>query len=598
MKSKLPESAQKFQRSLATLFLGGATSIALLGLSAASEHQTSLVSAEGAQIESSSATRQRGEAAGDDSAAEAGATGAGQSARLPGEVTCTGVQYYLAAAGDDEASGLSPAKAWKSIAKVNASAFKGGDCVNLKGGETFSGNLYFHPANVSDASLDRPLVVRSFGKGKATIRSALGGPHSQAVLIENVPGVHLSGLSVRPGTVTQYGINLQGSTAGIVEGNDVGGFTLPRGGDASVDILVGGSNVTVRNNVVHGLDGPASLDDHGIRAAGYSGDVSISSNVVYDIGGRPGSQGTSPGYSGNGIVASWPLAPCNTPATTCNITIERNLVHHTGGNTDQCGGPAGIMAIEVFATLVIRQNEVHNIQPIKYPGTGCDWDGIDLDLGVTRATVEENYVHNNFGSGLLTVMGGIGQNPSWGPNTFRNNVSENDFTSGYSRDYAGSVLFAGKGASEAVVRFENNTILLNTPVRGTPAVAWADVSGVTSGSVFKNNIIQVGGGAIMGRCSGQNPAKVMEFTANGYASQSGAFSMGENCGAGSTLGSWQTLVQGGDAAAVFGDPMFAGPVPALTCSWSPESQARPDCHERAYALKFGSPMKGMGAIRP
>ncbi|MBQ7821906.1 MAG: S-layer homology domain-containing protein [Clostridia bacterium] len=52
-------------------------------------------------------------------------------------VEVTGTKYYISESGNDDNDGLSPATAWKSIAKVNSFAFNPGDGVFFKRGDTF-----------------------------------------------------------------------------------------------------------------------------------------------------------------------------------------------------------------------------------------------------------------------------------------------------------------------------------------------------------------------------------------------------------------------------------------------------------------------------
>ena len=75
--------------------------------------------------------------------------------------------------------------------------------------------------------------------------------------------------------------------------------------------------------------------------------------------------------------------------------------------------------------MTIAYNEVFNVQPAPVYTAGCDWNGIDLDGGTTNSTVQYNYTHHNAGAGYLGYNG----NPSgttWGLNTYRYNISEND----------------------------------------------------------------------------------------------------------------------------------------------------------------------------
>ena len=52
-----------------------------------------------------------------------------------------GRTYYVSASGDDGASGLTEATAWKSLDKINSSTFSPGDRILLRGGDTWHGQL-------------------------------------------------------------------------------------------------------------------------------------------------------------------------------------------------------------------------------------------------------------------------------------------------------------------------------------------------------------------------------------------------------------------------------------------------------------------------
>jgi hypothetical protein len=498
--------------------------------------------------------------------------------------------YYVSAAGSDSNNGTSSTTPWATIAKVNNPGFNytAGTCLNFRGGDNFSGNLDLDGnSNVSGPSASNPIVVQSYGTGDATITSSQGGAQTAAIFVSNVPGIVIQNLIVRAGPVTQYGIQVAGSTSGVIQKNDVGGFTTTSTSDAAADVYVGSSTMLVYGNMVHGLSGPSSLDDHGIHVAWVSGNITIQGNTIYNIGGRSSSQGALSGYSGNGI--SFTGSACN---GSCSHLIERNLVHDVGGNNNECGGPSGILVYQLTDAITTRMNEVHHVQPLNavYPG-GCDWDGIDMDAGVTNAIVEYNFVHDNFGPGLLVFMADLGN--GWGPNTYRYNISQNDYTGGYNQGYFGAVTFVGKFS--AVSYFYNNTIFFNANVPNSPAVAWADGSSPANGSTFENNLIVTGANSIALKCNGPDPATNTTFKNNAYYSTTGVFSVGNNCAANAqNLAQWQASVLGGDTGANTNNPMFAGTTPASACTWTPSATTSPAACLTGYQLQSGSPDIGTG----
>lgn len=75
---------------------------------------------------------------------------------------CFGADYYVdATGGSDGNSGLSPAAAWKTIAKVNASSFAAGDRVLLKRGQRWRERLIVP----SSGTTGQPIVFGAYGTG-------------------------------------------------------------------------------------------------------------------------------------------------------------------------------------------------------------------------------------------------------------------------------------------------------------------------------------------------------------------------------------------------------------------------------------------------
>lgn len=69
--------------------------------------------------------------------------------------------YYVSNSGNDSNSGLTTSLAWKSISKVNATAFNGGDQILFKRGETFYGTVIVK----NSGSSGNPITFSAYGTG-------------------------------------------------------------------------------------------------------------------------------------------------------------------------------------------------------------------------------------------------------------------------------------------------------------------------------------------------------------------------------------------------------------------------------------------------
>lgn len=495
---------------------------------------------------------------------------------------CSGTNYYVSNSGNNSNNGTSTSTPWQTIAKVNtgpSGLFQGGNCINFNGGQTFTGNLTLASGgNVGTITPANPIVVQSYGTGRATLQATTGGgDEDAAVRITDINSFTFRNLIVRPGSSPpRWCVDINGASGGVVTGIDVGGCTALTlaVGHYSVDILIRSSNaVTVSNNTVSGIAGVTSKDDTGINADGMSAAYTIIGNTILNIGGRTGADGGANGTSGNGITT-------NNNGNSLG-TVSFNLIHDTGANTNNCGGPSGILAYNM-GNLTVSSNEVYNIRPLNntYPGSGCDWDGIDLDGGVLNSIVEYNYTHNNGGAGLLAFMGPVDNN--WGPNTYRYNISENDLTLSQLNGFFGAVTFSNEGGALPLLRFYNNTIYnsLNAPNNSAISITSATPA-VASGSIIANNMIITTGNNKILSCNLGNFANIT-FRNNGYYTSGGTFSMGSGCG-GSTstsLAAWMTA--SGETGATIANPVLFAGVPAGTCTWTPSALSGPQPCPTAY----------------
>ncbi|MFJ4408051.1 right-handed parallel beta-helix repeat-containing protein [Streptomyces sp. NPDC088910] len=505
--------------------------------------------------------------------------------------------YYVSPSGSDSNTGLSPAQAWKTVAKVNGSTFPQGSSVSFEGGQAFTGCLVFNSVNVPSSSASTPFVVNSYGTGQATLTSNCTGDYSAAVTADNVSGFQLTGLKVVNGSTTAAGVLLENqngtaATQGLaVSGSDISGFSTPAGSSSSFggEIMILGyavnghsgplNDVQIRHNKLHGAS-VTSPDGPGIYGWGSGEnitDVTVEGNTVYNLG-MP-AKDTGAGITGNG----WDGA-----------VIQHNVIHDVGANVTSCGGASGI---ETYTSnnVTIRYNEVYNVQPYPAFTAGCDWDGIDLDGGTTNSVVEYNYTHHNAGSGLLAYTSTV-DSKVWGPNTYRYNISEND-------DWAkiqGGLMTVVPNAPKNALSVYGNTFFTNVAQStkstasacfnfGYSAGTWA------GGSLIADNICDMGNrdqyghpGQFYYNAYGQTGMTLSHNLY--YAASSPAWRWGGTTY--STFAAWQAA--GVETGPVFGDPLFTSPGTGGTCAWTPSSGAGPQPCPQAYTLASGSPAAGSG----
>jgi hypothetical protein len=113
--------------------------------------------------------------------------------------------YYVSPTGSDKNNGLSPATAWKTLAKVNAKDFEPGDHVLLEGGQTFT------PSGTTGANV---LANPSFESSLDSWADTRGTSTSNSVI---------SDVSFHTGTAS---LALNGSGA-AARGQDVTGLVTP-----------------------------------------------------------------------------------------------------------------------------------------------------------------------------------------------------------------------------------------------------------------------------------------------------------------------------------------------------------------------------------
>lgn len=500
--------------------------------------------------------------------------------------------YYVSPSGNDSNSGLSPSEAWQTTSKVNSFTFPQGSLVYFEGGKTFNGCLVFDSGNVPNSSASTPFRVYSYGTGRATIQSSCTGDYSAAVSVDNVSGFVLNNLNLSRGTATAMGVLLQNQESSTptqsitIQNSHITGFSTPTGSTTSLGGAIGiigfavngnngpMNNIKILDNRLYG-GSKTSNDGPGINGWGYGQNITnvlVEGNTVENLGMK--GQTVAAAITANG----WDGA-----------VIQYNKVRDIGAHVTSCGGTSGIMAY-TSNNIKIRYNEVYRVEPYPSFTAGCDWDGIDLDGGVKNSVVEYNYTHDNAGSGLLAYTDNAA-GLTWGPNTFRYNISENDdnikaqggLMDIVPRAPANALSIYGNTFYTDVAQSSKSTASACFFI-GYAAGTWA------SGSQIKNNICHLANRDQYGR-SGQffynpNGQTGMALSNNLYhATSTPSWRWGGTTYNGIT--EWQA--SGRETSARSGNPLFVSPGTGNTCIWTPSASDGPQPCPAGYALQSGSP---------
>lgn len=362
--------------------------------------------------------------------------------------------YFVRPDGDDTAAGTSRATAWRTLERVNAADLEPGDRILLEGRATFPGTLVIEAEDAGTRR--RPVRIRSFGGGRATIDAGTG----RGIFVHDAGGVQIQGLRVigagrengnRADGIAFYsdvavpGTRFEHVRVTDVEVSGFGGVGLVLGGYASD---AGGRPVKtgfadVRFHRVDAHDnadaGILTYGSYGTDVAGWAhADVSVVHCTSHANPGIPGKGGNS----GNGIVL----------VDVDGGRIVGSRAWDNGWRNDHPSGPIGIWAWD-SNRIVIQSNEAWGNRL----GTR-DGGGFDLDGGATNSVLRRNTSHDNVGSGFL-VYHFAGARPTR-DNLVLDNVSVNDGRTN------GGGLVVGGGAVRT--RFAGNMVQLGPRDPGAP----------------------------------------------------------------------------------------------------------------------------------
>ncbi len=439
--------------------------------------------------------------------------------------------YFSVSDGHDISGNGSLANPWASISKLNSLTLNAGDTVRLKGGDTFSGNIYLDPLDTgtnASGALVSPISLTSYAAGRATISAS----NSFGLYAYNNGGINISNLNfvgsgvAANGTTTNTsdGIAFYTDKAGGIKQNHIYIDNVEVSGFGGKGISIGGFNGTTAYNDVRVAD--TSTHDN-LKAGlityaqnwGANTNVTVSGVAAWNNFGDPASAGNT----GSGIV----LGNVN------GATIERSVAHNNGQNNNPTEGPVGIWTYD-SNNVSIQFNESYANRT-----NNGDGGGFDLDQNVTNSVMQYNYSHDNAGAGYL-LYDGDGTTRFNSGNVVRYNISQNDGRRGDTA--VGGINIGGNVKNLDVYQ---NTIFITKTSSGAivPAINIAKYGAATSPTAIRilNNIFYTdNGGRLVLKNS--NVTGVITFLNNDYYSADGAFNVSWNGTTYTTLAAWLAAV--------------------------------------------------------
>jgi hypothetical protein len=461
--------------------------------------------------------------------------------------------YYVSPLGNDANSGTSINDPWQTIAKIDSTTFVG-DTILFLGGNTFAGSMIFTDADTGTSV--RPIVIGSYGGGKATISSDT----LYAMYVNNAAGFKIKNLICQGSGIStnrQAGILFymdKDSTSLLpyitLDSVEVYGYRFSGISIGSWNKKGGYRDISITHSLVH---------DNGLGGISIYAELSYVQKNVYigynQVYNNTGLSDKLDGNSGSGIVLG------NADGAVIEYcTSYNNGINHVNPN----GGPVGIWAYE-SNNVIMQFNESHHNKT----GNIYDGGGFDLDGGCTNSIMQYNYSHDNYGPGFMVAQY-LGA-PTMKSNIVRYNISENDVRNKIAGVHAyGSIHIWGSTNSSTVIQkveIYNNTVYLKPVVTGSPHRAFMYQNGGLSGVNVRNNIFQTTNGTTIVNL--YKTTGIM-FQGNDYWSSGSTFKITVGSTAYSSLTSWRTATGqeklSGAATGKQIDPKFLDSVRGVTFS--------------------------------
>ena len=302
--------------------------------------------------------------------------------------------YYVnATIGDDNNSGTSETKAWKTLWKVNQQVFKPGDKILFAAGTSFLGTLKFK----GSGKKGKPILVDRYGKGGNPIINGLGWSEA-TLLLYNVEYWEVRNLEItnqgKEPKAKRRGVIVRAENFGdchhiILEGLEIhnvnGVLEKKKGGGSGILWENKGAIVKTRfidlqilNNYIHHCERNAINSRGNSKRTEWhpSIGVVVRGNLIENV-------------PGDGIV----------PIGCDGAIIEYNVIRNGVDSMPIGDAAAGIWPWSSDNTL-IQFNEVSDHR--------AKWDGqsYDADFNCIGSTFQYNYSFDNWGGFMLICNNG------------------------------------------------------------------------------------------------------------------------------------------------------------------------------------------------
>ena len=349
-----------------------------------------------------------------------------------------GRNFYIdSVAGNDNNSGNSVDKPWKSLKKVASSNFVPGDKILIKAGSVFNGTdaeLTFK----GSGSKGKNITVSTYGEG-ARPRLNGEGKLTNVVSLYNQEYITIEGLEItnlHPGYTGKFGLNTNNNRKVELRGVNVSAKDFGIVNSIHIkDLYIHDINGNLSSKWNGGIffDIEASVEEGKLEGIPTKYDDILIEGCTIERVDRSAIKLIKSDWANQSLINN-PNVPINWYPST-NVVVRGNTMDMIGGDgitvrdTDgalieynlardcryqDTGYNAGIWPFEASNT-VIQYNEVSRTH-----GTQ-DGQGFDTDHLSSYSVMQYNYSHDNFG-GFMLIMNGF---PHTGP-TIRYNISQND----------------------------------------------------------------------------------------------------------------------------------------------------------------------------
>jgi hypothetical protein len=382
-------------------------------------------------------------------------------------VATINTSYYLDCLnGNDANDGLSPATAWKTMAKVNGTVFGPGDSILLKRGQICSGML----APQGSGTASAPITIGSYGTGALPVISA--GTNQAAIKLFNQEYWKIENVETTGGS--PYGIYIAGNNDTVLDYfritnvvvHDVTGTLVDK--ENGLIIITPESAGTTFNDVV--IDGATAYnttqwagimvggDDYGrLQTSPRSTNITIRNSTVHTV-------------NGDGIV----LYQVN------NGLMEHNVTYDTGNQPNTTIGTPNGLWQWMCGNCTVQYNEVYTAD-----SAGIDGGAYDIDYGSSNNTVQYNYAHDNMGY-CISVFAAESTTSN---SIVRYNVCSNNARDASAASQGDIYVFVWSGGKIDGLQIYNNTIYWNPAANQYAIYTNGAVYIGTQPRFIRNNII-------------------------------------------------------------------------------------------------------------